>query len=218
MAEPTPLKQASNAVRTTLGLPIALTRYVANEPFITGPLLWALTRGPADLRERLLAPIRSNTPDRLKNYLGATSDVRLAKIISVLKILFALGAAKRVNNALNALALNGWYLPGSKPMAKWRWDGKTEVVVITGGCSGFGYEMVKGFAGKAKVIVVDISELPSELEKCEYCRFSISGGFGTRSTNMSGKVLPDTAFTHEQAAGPSMPTDREGKVRANGTF
>jgi len=165
MAEPTPLKKASNAVRTTLGLPIALTRYVANEPFITGPLLWALTRGPLDLRERLLSPVRSNTPDRLKNYLGPTSDVRLAKIISVLKILFALGAAKRVNNALNALAMNGWYLPGMKPMAKWRWDGKTEVVVITGGCSGFGYEMVKGFAGKAKVVVIDISELPSELEK-----------------------------------------------------
>jgi len=165
MAEPTPLKKASNAVRTTLGLPIALTRYVANEPFITGPLLWALTRGPLDLRERLLSPVRSNTPDRLKNYLGPTSDVRLAKIISILKILFALGAAKRVNNALNALAMNGWYLPGMKPMAKWRWDGKTEVVVITGGCSGFGYEMVKGFAGKAKVVVIDISELPSELEK-----------------------------------------------------
>jgi len=175
MAEPTPLKQASNAVRTTLGLPIALTRYIANEPFITGPLLWALTRGPADLRERLLAPIRSNTPDKLKNYIGPTSDVRLAKIISVLKILFALGAVKRVNNALNALALNGWYLPGAKPMAKWKWDGKTEVVVITGGCSGFGYEMVKGFAGKAKVIVVDISELPSELEKCKYCRCLKSG-------------------------------------------
>lgn len=200
MAEPTPLKKTTNAVRTTLGLPIALTRYVANEPFITGPLLWALTRGPADLRERLLSPIRSNTPDRLKNYLGPTSDVRLAKIISILKVLFALGAVKRVNNALNALALNGWYLPGMKPMAKWRWDGKTEVVVITGGCSGFGYEMVKGFAGKAKIVVIDISELPSELEKCEYRRYSTSGDSGRRVGVVGGKTLPEVAFTHEQTA------------------
>jgi len=194
MAEPTPLKKATNAVRTTLGLPVALTRYVANEPFITGPLLWALTRGPADLRERLLSPVRNNTPDRLKNYLGPTSDVRLAKIISILKILFALGAVKRVNNALNALALNGWYLPGMKPMAKWRWDGKTEVVVITGGCSGFGYEMVKGFAGKAKVVVIDISELPSELEKlpevyyykCDLSDLSAIGGVCSQIKNRHG--------------------------------
>ena len=169
MAEPTSIKAATNAVRTTLGIPIALTKYVANEPLITGPLLWDLTRGPPNLRERLLSPLRANTPDRLKNALGATSDVRIAKIITTLKVLFALGAVKRVNQALNSLAMNGWYLPGMKPMAKWIWDGKSEVVVITGGCSGFGYEMVKGFAGKAKVVVVDISDLPSELEKCKCC-------------------------------------------------
>lgn len=167
MAEPTPLKHATNALRTTIGLPVALTNYVANEPLVTGPLLWALTRGPPNLRERLLSPLRANTPDALKHYIGPTSDVRLAKIVSVLKILFALGVVKRVSNALNALAMNGWYLPGLKPMARWKWDGKTEVVVITGGCSGFGYEMVKQFAGKATVVVVDISELPAELEKCE---------------------------------------------------
>lgn len=167
MAEPTPIKKATNAIRTTIGLPLVATRYIASEPLLTGPLLWALTRGPVELRERLLSPVRNNTPDRLKNYIGATSDVRLAKIIALLKVLFALGVVDRANKALNSLALNGWYLPGMKPMSRWRWDGKTEVVLITGGCSGFGYEMVKQFAGKAKVVVVDVQELPSELEKCE---------------------------------------------------
>lgn len=173
MAEPTPIKNATNAVRTTIGLPIALTKYIANEPLITGPLLWALTRGPPDLRERLLSPLRNNTPSRLKNHLGATSDVRVAKIVTALKVLFALGAVKRVNQALNKLAMNAWYLPGMKPMARWRWDGKSEVVVITGGCSGFGYEMVKGFGGKAKVVVIDISDLPAELEQCECGLYSL---------------------------------------------
>jgi len=167
MAEPTPLKKATSAVRTTISLPIALTKYIANEPLITGPLLWALTRGPADLRERLLSPLRNNTPSRLKSHLGATSDVRVAKIVTLLKVLFALGVVKRANQALNKLAMNAWYLPGMKPMARWRWDGTSEVVVITGGCSGFGYEMVKEFAGKASVVVIDVSDLPAELEKRE---------------------------------------------------
>ncbi|KAK5321052.1 hypothetical protein LTR70_004297 [Exophiala xenobiotica] len=194
MAEPTPIKKATNAVRTTIGLPIALTKYIANEPLITGPLLWALTRGPPDLRERLLSPLRNNTPSRLKNHLGATSDVRVAKIVTALKVLFALGAVKRVNQALNKLALNAWYLPGMKPMARWRWDGKSEVVVITGGCSGFGYEMVKEFAGKAKVVVVDISDLPAELEKlpevyyykCDLSDLNAIGGVCTQIKNRLG--------------------------------
>lgn len=91
----------------------------------------------------------------------------MAKIVTLLKVLFALGVVKRANQALNKLAMNAWYLPGMKPMARWRWDGTSEVVVITGGCSGFGYEMVKGFAGKARIVVIDVSDLPAELEKCE---------------------------------------------------
>lgn len=155
-----PLRKVTNATGTLVGLPIALLQYSISEPFITGPLLYILTRGPPHVRERLLGLLRTNL-------LAKNATSRLEKAISVLKALFALGVLQRVNRALNQLAMNFWYLPGTKPMAKWNWDGKTEVVVITGGCSGFGYEMVKGFAGKAKIVVLDVLDLPQELEKCK---------------------------------------------------
>ena len=149
-------ERAANAVSTLLRAPIALTKYTANEPLLTGPLLYILTRGPPHIRERLLSTIRSRTTH-------LTND-RLQLTVKVLKVLFTLGVVGRLNNALNALALNGWYLPYLKPMSKWKWDGLTETVIITGGCSGFGYEMVKGFSGKAKVVVLDVTDLPKEFE------------------------------------------------------
>ncbi|KAK5079107.1 hypothetical protein LTR64_002472 [Lithohypha guttulata] len=170
MAEPTAFAKATKAIRSTIGLPIALANWIAREPLITGPLLWALTRGPPELRERLLQPFRSNL-------LARDANVRLGKFITALKICVALGTVKRINRALDALALNAWYLPGMKPMAKWRWDGRTEVVVITGGCSGFGYEMVKRFAGKAKIVIIDIMALPAELEKLLINNAGIGGDF-----------------------------------------
>lgn len=158
MAQPSPL---AKAVQATAGLPFVITRVLqqaAYDPLITGSLLYVLTRGPEHLRQRVLAPFRSNV-------LATNGPERVAKAVQVLKVLLALGAWKRANQMLNSLAMNGWYLPGTKPMAKWQWDGRTEVVVITGGCSGFGYEMVKGFSGKAKVMVLDVSDLPEELSK-----------------------------------------------------
>jgi len=92
------------------------------------------------------------------------TPARLARLVSVLKVLFALGVVGRLNKLLNSLALNYWYpFNIGRPRSQWVWDGRTELVVITGGCSGFGYEMVKGFAGKARVVVLDISDLPTEL-------------------------------------------------------
>lgn len=169
MAETARGHHLSNAISTTAKLPIALTKYLASEPLITGPLLYILTRGPVHLRQRLL-----DLPP-VKALLARSGSERLATAIKVLKALFVIGAIDRVNRALTSLALNGWKLPGTEGRARWVWDGKTEIVVITGGCSGFGYEMVKGFAGKAKVIVLDVQDLPAELEKCEFGTFDFDG-------------------------------------------
>jgi all-trans-retinol dehydrogenase (NAD+) len=89
----------------------------------------------------------------------------IASAARILKYLFIFGVGSTVNQALNRLALRYWHL--RRPGAPWRFGDvrKSELVVITGGCSGFGYEMVKGFAGKARVIVLDISDLPAELAK-----------------------------------------------------
>lgn len=169
MAETARGYHLSNAISTTAKLPIALTKYLASEPLITGPLLYVLTRGPGNIRQRLL-----DLPP-VKSLLARNGSERLATAIKVLKALFVVGVIDRFNRALNSLALNGWKLPGTEGRARWVWDGKTEVVVITGGCSGFGYEMVKGFAGKAKVIVLDIQDLPAELEKREFRTFTFDG-------------------------------------------
>jgi all-trans-retinol dehydrogenase (NAD+) len=153
-----PPTTATALFRRGLLLPINILRYSAAQPAITGALLYALTRGSPELKEKLLGPFRSNL-------LATNGTYRLSKFIDLLKALFAIGIIKRVNSALNRLALNAWSL--SKPGTPWKWDGKTELVVVTGGCSGFGYEMVKGFQGKARVVVLDVNELPKELASCK---------------------------------------------------
>ena len=84
----------------------ALIKYTALEPLVTGPLLWVLTRGSADLRARVLRPLGS-----LPYYqLSPTTLVR------ALKWLFALGVAARLNRLLNGLALNKWTVnDGGRP-------------------------------------------------------------------------------------------------------
>lgn len=171
--------------------PITIPKYLATEPTLTGALLYILTR-PAtghrfsDIRARILSFFRSlpylstNAVNSIhaRSYGLVNLGFDLDKSILVLKALFAVGVLSRINLALNQLALNNYQLElpgigrvlGSSRGAKrvpWKWDGKTELIVITGGCSGFGYEMVKGFAGKAKIVVIDVSDLPKELERCK---------------------------------------------------
>jgi len=132
-------------------------KYVAREPIITGGLLYLLTRGPPQIRDRILAPFQNNL-------LAKNGVARLASFITILKFLTALGVVKRANRALNRLALNNWTL--GRPGAPFRFGpGKEELVVITGGSSGFGYEMVKGFSRHARVAVLDIMDFPPELAR-----------------------------------------------------
>lgn len=133
-------------------------KHTLNEPLLTGTLLYILTRGPLQIRERLLRPFQTNL-------LGTNGGARLASFIRILKVLTAVGVVKRANQALNRLAWNGWTLGRSG--APFRFGpGKEELVLITGGSSGFGYEMVKGFSKVARVVVLDIQVFPVELARC----------------------------------------------------
>ncbi|KAF2728824.1 NAD(P)-binding protein [Polyplosphaeria fusca] len=121
------------------------------EPVITGGLLYLLTRGPQHIRERMLQPLQSHL-----------LLSRLPSFITFLKLLTAVGVARRVSQSLNRLAWNNWSF--GRPGAPFKFGpGKKELVVITGGSSGFGYEMVKLFNEHARVVVLDVSPFPDEL-------------------------------------------------------
>jgi all-trans-retinol dehydrogenase (NAD+) len=162
MAASSPFGLATAAIGTAIKLPISAVRYTAAEPVLAGSLLYALTRAPLEYRHRLL---------RLLSERGGLSALHIERLIKTLKYLLGIGVVRRVNQALNKLALNNWSL--TKQGTPFDWDGKrkAELVVVTGGCSGFGYEMVKGFAKYARVVILDISPVPAELERC---KFSVS--------------------------------------------
>lgn len=156
MAASGPLGVVTQLVGAAISLPINAVRYTAAEPAVAGSLLFALTRAPLEYRQRLLQLLR----DR-----GGLSATHIERLVRTLKFLLAIGIVRRVNQALNRLALNNWSL--TRLGAPFDWDGarKTELVVVTGGCSGFGYEMVKGFSKHARVVILDISPVPAELER-----------------------------------------------------
>lgn len=141
---------------------VSTLKETASEPILTGALLYILTRGPSHLRERILGPFQTNL-------LAKNGVARLAVFITALKVLTGLGVVQRINGALNSLAWNNWKLFG-RPGAPFEFGPeKKELVIITGGSSGFGYEMVKSFAYHARVVVLDVADFPPELSssKCE---------------------------------------------------
>ena len=123
---------------------------MATSPAATGLLLFALTLGPASLREKLTQHL---------------SPVALRRTINVLKAIFALGLIRRVNSRLNEWALHQY---------RWRrsstetWDWPKEIAVVSGGSSGIGAALVKKLAYKnIKVIVLDVNPLPPHLTGCK---------------------------------------------------
>ncbi|KIW15142.1 hypothetical protein PV08_05187 [Exophiala spinifera] len=155
MATPTVFKRVNRAVLQAASAPLRILHYASTDPLITGAALFALTQAPSRYRVRLLSALRAR---------GVSSD-RIATLVNILKLLFGIGVLRRLNQVLTALALNMWHL--RKPGAPFQFGaaGKPEIIVVTGGCSGFGYEMVKGFSKYARVIILDISPIPPELAK-----------------------------------------------------
>lgn len=138
--------------------PFTAAQYIASEPLVPASLLYVLTLAPGQHRQRLLGLLRDGI---------GISGGQIATIVRSLQLCLTIGLARKLNKALNRLAQNNWRL--TRPGVQWDFGPgrKTELVVITGGCSGFGYEMVKGFAKVARVVVLDISPIPAELEKRE---------------------------------------------------
>lgn len=132
----------------------------ASEPLLTGSLLYLLTRGPPHIRAKLLSPFQSTLPVFTNTPKGVA---RLAALITILKILTTAGVLRRINAGLNWLAWKNWSL--SRNGADWQFGpSKKELVLITGGSSGFGYEMVKSFSKHARVVAIDVSPFPAELD------------------------------------------------------
>ena len=154
MATPGPLERLNRVVLSGVTLPFGILRYAATEPVFTGSLLFALTRAPAQYRTRLLSFLRER---------GLSSD-RIAILVKALKVLLIIGVIRRINRALTRLALNMWHFKKAGAPFRFGASGKPELVVVTGGCSGFGYEMTKEFSKIARVVVLDISPVPPELD------------------------------------------------------
>ncbi|CAN9199295.1 unnamed protein product [Alternaria alternata] len=132
----------------------------ASEPLVTGGLLCLLTRGSTQLRAQLLAPfgitssLFANDPE---------SIARLAAVVTALKVLTTAGVLRRINEALNRLAWNNWKLKRSG--ADWQFGPeKKEVILITGASSGFGYLMAMELSKHARIIALNRSPLPADLE------------------------------------------------------
>lgn len=128
----------------------ALFQNVALEPALTGPLLYLFSKKPELFRQHVLRRY-----PRLEN----------ETILKTLKWLVALGVGRKLNDLLNRWALNNWQFT-----SKANWDWPEEIVVLTGGSSGFGEKVAEGLAKKGlKVVVLDIQGLPASLKQCTLC-------------------------------------------------
>lgn len=138
------------ALAPTIILSSALLEKVALEPLLTAPLLYLLIRKPQVFRDHILGRLPSLNDN--------------TALITTLKWLVGAGVVRNFSYLLNKWALNNWQLS-----SKAQWDWKNEVVVITGGCSGFGEKVAIGLAEKGlKVVVLDVSDLPKSLQGCTF--------------------------------------------------
>ena len=166
------------AVQSTLSnLPSISTIVSATllNPLLTGPLLLYVQRNPSVLQSLPWPPTKYITlpfdlPFNLhKIRVGATPPLR------TLRFFFVWGLILYINKFLNRRALNYGHLQKQGVPWDFQSEGK-ETVLITGGCSGFGKEMVKMFAGqtKAKIIVLDIQDLSSDLQSSKSSKIHLS--------------------------------------------
>lgn len=139
-------------VKAAIRNSISTITHLPFEPLVTGPLLLVLLRGPDKVRNYLVS--RLNTTPGLRR-------IEVSRFITILKILLAYGVVKYTNALLNSIALNNWRLR----KAGTPWDFPNEIVVITGGASGFGKLIAEKLAVKVKkVVVLDVQDPPKEFE------------------------------------------------------
>ena len=128
----------------------SVLRNTVFSPFLTGPLLLALTRGSRETRTRIL--------DVFAKLPRAPSEEVLVK---TLKYLLAFGIVNRLNRFLTRLALNKWQLRDTTPP----FNPEDEVCVITGGSGGIGSEVVRNLARTGmRIAIIDLSPPPADLK------------------------------------------------------
>lgn len=112
--------------------------HILLQPLLTAPLLALNIYKPAEILKHI--------PPQLQEYLfHPTANVILSGLV-VAGLLF------RANKFLTRMSLNNWTSDRS-------WKASKEIVLVTGGNSGIGKQMVEQFARKGyKVASVDISE------------------------------------------------------------
>lgn len=133
-----------------MSIPGKVIRFLTLDPVGTGALIFILSRNPWNLRDRFSAQT------------GLSSHT-LTSLISPFKWLFGIGLFRKAHSVMNRLAFNNWQLGSSGTPWRFGDEKKSEVVLITGGSSGFGRLMATEFAKHAKVIVLDLQDLPTDL-------------------------------------------------------
>lgn len=111
--------------------------HVVLQPIVPAALLLASIKFPQD-SERLLSLVTKDA-------------IQLGTVKLLLKGLLAIGVVDRLNRYMSRLTMNNF-------VSDRTWDWQREIVLITGGCSGIGAQMVRLFAERnIKVVVLDIN-------------------------------------------------------------
>ncbi|EXJ73289.1 uncharacterized protein A1O5_03049 [Cladophialophora psammophila CBS 110553] len=161
------------AVQSTLSDRFSPRRIIPEtvfNPLITGALLVYTRRNPSVLQALPWPPstMTLTLPFQLPFNLPNSVNLKATPPLKTLKYLFAFGLLVHINRILSRMALNYWHVQKQGVPWDFQTAGK-ETILITGGCSGFGKEMVRMFAEqtKAKIIVLDIQELPDDLKNIQ---------------------------------------------------
>lgn len=155
---------ATSSITSNLPSP----KQILLSPFFSGPLLLYLTKiNPAAVSKIPWPPEHSSItlPFSLPFGIPNRIPLRADPPVKALKILFGLGLVFYLNRFFNRLALNYGHLKKQGVPWDFQTEGK-ETILITGGCSGFGKEMVKQFSAqtKATILVLDVQALPEDLK------------------------------------------------------